>query len=393
MKRSEYDVVVIGAGPGGSVSARNLAKQGFSVLLIEKREKIGYPVRCGEASTKLDSLQEEFGPIDPDCIETELNGLYVYGPGGIELDYRHPNTGVMLNREKFDPWLAHLAEQDGAEVETNARASAVGDYDGSHRTVSIVTARGTESVKARMVIAADGVESRIGRMVGLKSGQKPETTCTGVDIQVEGLLTRPDYLTFWQGYDYINDGYIWSFPKQKSNVTNFGAGFLIPKKNGPSIEEVSFRWLEKLFPNAKVISNHVVGGLIPVSGNLEHVVKDGLLLVGDAAHHTNPLTGGGIAAAMRGGQQAAKVVCTGLRTGNLSENYLHLYEKLCMQRFGKKHLSIMKFRRFLLGQSREDQIRVYRIIKTYLDGDQKATAFLKMPLEVLKFAVKYLRFK
>ena len=86
MKKSSYDVLVIGAGPGGSVAARNLAKQGFSVLLIEKREKIGYPVRCGEASTKLERLQEEFGPIEPDCIETELNGLYVYGPGGVELD-------------------------------------------------------------------------------------------------------------------------------------------------------------------------------------------------------------------------------------------------------------------------------------------------------------------
>ena len=231
MKKSSYDVLVIGAGPGGSVAARNLAKQGFSVLLIEKREKIGYPVRCGEASTKLERLQEEFGPIEPDCIETELNGLYVYGPGGVELDCKMPGVGVMLNREKFDPWLAHLAEEDGAEVETNARASAVGEVQNGYRTVTVETSRGTEFIQAKMVIAADGVESRIGRMVGLNTLQKPATTCTGVDIQVKGILTKPDYLTFWQGVDYINDGYIWSFPKVKSNVTNFGAGFLISTKS------------------------------------------------------------------------------------------------------------------------------------------------------------------
>ena len=136
-----------------------------------------------------------------------------------------------------------------------------------------------------------------------------------------------------------------------------------------------------------------MGGLVPVSGNLEHTVKDNLLLVGDAAHHTNPLTGGGIATAMRSGLLAANVVGMGLRLGNLSAEYLHLYEKLCMQKFGKKHLQIMKFRRFLTSRSREDQIRLYKIIKAYLDGDRHAVAFLKMPLEVLKFAVNYLRFR
>jgi digeranylgeranylglycerophospholipid reductase len=392
MKRNEYDVVVIGAGPGGSVAARSSAKQGLSTLLIEKREHIGIPVRCGEASTKLKHLQEEFGPIDLECIETELNGLYVYGPGGIELDCKMPGVGVMLNREKFDPHLSRLAESDGAEVVTFARAASISEPQNGFRTLEIVTANGTEKVRAKMVIAADGVESRIGRMAGLDTRQLPGTTCTGVDIQVEGLLTRPDYLTFWQGADYINNGYIWSFPKQKSNVTNFGAGFLVTDFDGKCIEDVAFEWLHRLFPNAKP-TGHNVGGLVPVSGNLPHTVKDSLILVGDAAHHTNPLTGGGIATAMRGGLLAAQVAGMAIRTGDLSESYLRLYEKLCMQKFGKKHLQIMRFRRFLTSRTREDQIRLYKIIRTYLEGDQHAISLLKMPLETLKFAVNFLRFK
>ena len=309
MLDSRYDVVVIGAGPGGSVAARNLARAGHKVLLLEKRERIGFPVRCGEASTTLADLQT-YGPIDESCIESIINGLFIYGPNGVNIEVPKPNTGIMLNREIFDPWLAKLAADDGAQVETCARAEFVGDVEGDSRMVRIVlgkgdgngsvTETGTQEIFAKMVIAADGVESRIGRMVGLNSVQNPRETCTGVDIQVQGLLTKPDYLTFWQGHDFINDGYIWSFPKQKSNVTNFGAGFLAAGKHSGNILEVTMEWLEKLFPGAKI--NHTVGGLVPVSSTLKDYTLDRLALVGDAAHHTNPLTGGGIAAAMRAGR-------------------------------------------------------------------------------------------
>ena len=132
----EYDVVVIGAGPGGSVAARNLAREGHKVLLLEKREKIGIPVRCGEASTKLSDLQT-YGPIDEDCIETIINGLYIYGPNGVNIDLAQKGTGIMLNREKFDPWLAHLAQNDGAELVTKARAEYVGTVEKGMRTVRV----------------------------------------------------------------------------------------------------------------------------------------------------------------------------------------------------------------------------------------------------------------
>ncbi len=398
MLREEYDVVVIGAGPGGSVAARELAKRGRSVLLLEKREKIGYPVRCGEASTNLSDL-ERYGPIDEDCIETIINGIYIYGPAGVNIEVPKPGMGLMLNREKFDPLLAHLAENDGVELVTLARAESVSDVMGKepngYRTVRVVEGLGdavrTSEVRAKMVISAEGVEARIGRSLGLKCLQAPTMTCTGVDIQVEGLLTKPDYLTFWQGHDFINDGYIWSFPKQKSNVTNFGAGFLFGGKHEKNILETTQEWLDKLFPGSKV--NKVVGGLVPVSSTLKSYILDRFALVGDAAHHTNPLTGGGIAAAMRAGRYCANTVHQGLECGNLSKAFLKNYENTCYLKFGSTHDFEFKFRKFLLNIDRDEQIGLYKVLQGFALSGYKKSAFLKTPLQSAKYLWKFLKFK
>lgn len=388
--RNEYDVIVIGAGPGGSVTARELAKKGLSVLLLEKRERVGYPVRCGEASTTFEDLQA-FGPFPEDCIESKIDGLFVYGPAGTEIDYYKKDTGVMLNREKFDPCLAELAKKDGADLQTFARASAVSEPRDGYRTVHVVARDGEYDIRAKVVVGADGVESLIGRMVGMPTRQMPELTCCGVDIKVEGILTKPDYLTFWQGHDFINDGYIWSFPKVRSNVTNFGAGFLIPKKNAASILDVTLDWLKKLYPDAKILGT--VGGVIPVSGNLKEFTADSFVLVGDAAHHTNPLTGGGISAAMRAGRHAAGVIAEAIAAGDVSKASFAKYERLVEKDFGKKHEFQLKFRRFLLEQSREDQIDTYKFLNSAMGKDGSKLDLLLHPVRTVKVMAKFIKFK
>lgn len=390
MKNAEYDVLVIGAGPGGSVLARDVARQGYSTLLIEKRPVIGAPVRCGEATTALSELNREYGPIDDGCIETILNGMIMYAPGNVTIKATMPAVGVMLDRLKFDPWLAKLAADDGVEVVTNARAKDVRPVSNGMREVPIEVDGQEVLVRARMVVGADGIEALSGRWVGIDTRQLPPKTCSAIELKVEGLLTEPDYLTFWQGHDYINDGYIWSFPKVKSQTTNFGAGFITPKLGAENIHSLTRKWLAKLYPDAKVLD--VVGGAVAVSGNLPDYTRERFFLVGDAAHHCNPLTGGGIAAAMRAGQIGARVIGEAFKAGDFSVDFLKRYERQVYESFGKTHEMQKKARDFVLSRSQEEQIELYKLFKVFFEQGGKWAVLRHSPLKVAKLAYQYMRF-
>jgi digeranylgeranylglycerophospholipid reductase len=117
------------------------------------------------------------------------------------------------------------------------------------------------------------------------------------------------------------------------------------------------------------------------------------VLVGDAAHHTNPLTGGGISAAMRAGRHAAQVIGEGLRSNNLSSEFLNKYESLVEADFGKSHQKQLKFRRFLLEQNKKDQVDTYHVLNAALGKDGKKLDLLTHPLRTLKVISAYRKFK
>lgn len=375
MKKNSYDVVIIGAGPAGSVTSRELALRGYSVLLIEKRPVIGIPVRCGEATGKRSRLRD-FGPINEDMIETDIHGVVLHAQGGVSIRADIQDVGLMVDRTKFDPWYADLAQEAGVEVVTRARATDVKPVQNGRRIVCIQYKKSDFQVSARMVVGSDGVEALTGRWTGLKSRQLPPKTCTGIELKLDVMDENPNHLTFWQGHDYINDGYIWSFPKVKSQTTNFGAGFITPKMGTPNVLEVAQEWCEKLYPGANVLE--VSGGAIPVSGCLEESVADHFLLVGDSAHHTNPLTGGGIASGMAGGVVAAEYIDQAFKLGDLSKTQLKSYERGILAKFGDNHHFEMRLRDHILDMNTEDQSDFFWFIKDVVEKG-KLRALLKQP--------------
>ena len=368
MKNRNYDIVVIGAGPAGSICARNLALRGYQVLLAEKRPVVGVPVRCGEATGRRMRLAN-FVDVNEAYIETDLHGVILNGPGGVSVRYDKDDIGLMIDRKIFDQDLAAGAERAGAELVVNARVLGISPYQNNLRELIInddVTGK-QSTITAKMVVGADGAESLSGRWVGLKTRLLPPQVCSAIELRIDAMDVNPHHLTFWQGHESVNKGYVWVFPKVKSNVINLGSGVLTPKMGDKNMYELSMEYKQRLFPDAKLLDVH--GGAVPVSGNMEEYVEDGFLLCGDAAHHTNPLTGGGIISGMLAAEIASKWVDRAFKHGNRSKEFLQQYQLACWQQFGRGHSKQRRIRDFVVELPLAEQIKFYRIFKSMTDAD------------------------
>ena len=116
--KTNYDIIVVGAGPAGSMAARFAAEQGVSVLMLEKDRDVGYPVRCGEAISK--AGVEEFIPSDEKWITAHINKFSLNAPDGTEALVEFDDAGYVLERRIFDYELAKTAANAGAEILTRA---------------------------------------------------------------------------------------------------------------------------------------------------------------------------------------------------------------------------------------------------------------------------------
>jgi len=225
MKKERYDVVVVGAGPAGSVTAKTAAERGLDVLLIERNPDIGVPVKCAEGVSK---EIEQFVSIDKKCICAEVNGANIYGPDGTKVTLsgeKMEEVGYVLERRLFDKALAVEAANAGAEVRVKTEAYSVikADADGYAKGVCVRGMGEDTRVYANVVVAADGVESKIGRLAGIDTRMRPSDICVCAEFLMCDIALEAGYSDFFLGNDIAPQGYAWVFPKG-GDCANVGLG-------------------------------------------------------------------------------------------------------------------------------------------------------------------------
>ncbi len=352
MKEERHDVVVVGAGPAGSITAKTAAEHGLDVLLIEKNQEIGVPVKCAEGVSK---EIEKFVPLNNKWICVEVKGANIYGPDGTKVVMaaeKMDEVGYVLERRIFDKALASEAARAGAEVRVKTEAYALIENNGYVNGVYVRSIGGDTRIYANVVVGADGVESKVGRWAGINTRLRPSNISVCAEFLMCDIELNKDYSEFFLGSEVAPKGYAWVFPKG-DDCANVGLGI------GGDVSGEKHRAIDYLkafvrnrFPEGKTVAE--MYGVVPLSGPLNETVANGLILVGDAARQVNPLTGGGITYAMQAGKIAGDVIADASQENNFSKQRLMEYESKWRSTFGKRLDTGLKAKEFFFNLSDAD---------------------------------------
>jgi len=327
-----YDVIVVGAGPSGSVTAKECSKAGFKTLLLDKnvfpRRKI-----CAGGVTKAAAvlLGER---IPPDIIESRCKQFFcIYK----ELRQRiklHTHFMSVVSRAAFDNWLLQLNEKVGTVI---GLGEEVKEVQPENSLVKVLTKE--KAYRGKVVVGADGVNSIVARKVRppFKKNELAFYACA--EIPVNAVKFSPDKVIIH--FNFPDRGYGWIFPGRKFMVAGVGG-------HVQYIHNVKDEFY-KFLSGVGIKGNYELRGqYVPIGGIKRKIVADRVILVGDAAGFADPLSGEGIRYAVASGKEAAciiKKVFAGDKppsAKNLAE-----YQQVC-GRFIEKELSrALKISKFL----------------------------------------------
>lgn len=384
----ETDILVIGAGPAGSTAAKHAAIGGANVIVIDKKSEIGTPKRCAEGVSK-DGLKKLGIELSPRWIAKEATGVRMVSPNGTAVNLTEdkvklPEAGYILERKVFDKHMAMDAGRAGAKI--MVKTLATGLRREKDQVVVTVENMGEElEIKAKIVIAADGPESRVGRWAGLKTALKPKNMESCAQFEMAGVqMAEPDCIEFHFG-SVAPGGYAWIFPKG-DDIANVGLGVLTTITDKSAYEHLlEFVESNPATQNAQPVELNIGGD--PVGGLLKKMVADNVLVTGDAASMVNPLTGGGIISGMLGGRIAGQVAAQAVADGDYSHKNIKVYEKLCEDELGESFKKYLKAKEYLLSLSDEELDEIAEVFK---DSDFETINTAEMVRKLVKISPKAL---
>jgi digeranylgeranylglycerophospholipid reductase len=334
----KYDLVIVGCGMAGAVAGLTALRKNLSVCIIEKkrRELVGRKT-CGELTTLevLEWLKREF---NISVNSHPLKGLEICVSSGHRSHVTEPLCTI--DRWQFGQLLVTELVKRGAEVVCDSVKGPVGKPVKGVRTKNSI-------FHSTVTIDCSGVSSVLRRKV---APMEPELL--GVAYKEILLLKEPintEYAMLMFDKNVIPAGYIWCFAKSEYEL-NVGAGGLahgkasLKKKLETAIKNLKISVKKRESPGF---------GVIPLGGPLSSLVYPGLLVCGDAAGHVNPLTGEGIAAAVKAGHLAGMTAAEAVQKNDSSIEGMWQYNIDFAKAYGVIQVPLVVARDFLVSLSDE----------------------------------------
>lgn len=373
------EVAIVGAGPAGSTAAMLLAKD-HDVILFEEHEIPGHPVQCAGLVTP-----RAVPHFARESVLAEMRGARIHSPLGYTMTVRGRETkALVLDRAKYDSLLFDKATDAGAVPHLGTKVVSILQRRGSVK-LGIREGSSATDLDCKVVVGADGYRSVCRRAARLPG---PKHMLRGVQVDLKGVEIEPDLVEIYTGHSVAPGFFAWAIP----------AGELV--RIGLCTWRSEFppaTYLRKLlsrpeFAKGKRIST--ASGQIPV-GPMSSAVSGSILLVGDAACHAKPLSGGGIYTGTKGAELASGVVGEYLDSHGISS--LDEYDPLWKAEFGRELSRAFRIRKIFLELSDKKMDKALRIfdgpeVRALIEerGDIDYPASLSSP--VLKMAPKLAQF-
>ena len=331
----KYDVVVVGGRIGGSISSLFASKNDVDVLMIEKRQEIGVPIQCAEGTTHSTFEILEMEPSSRYvCNEVETgtihapNGKYINAEDLVEFNNleKSISKGYILDRKVFDKHLAIESAKAGTDIMVKTTVKDIIREEGKICGVIAKHMGKTMEIKADVVIAADGVESNMARLAGIKTQDNPTNICSCAQYELVCSDFDPDRVHLYFGKDIAPGGYAWVFPKEEGTA-NVGLGI-----RGPS--ETAYHYLKKFISKFDATPVELNVGGVPLSGPIDKTYTDGFMAVGDAARQIDPVTGGGIFTTVPCARIAGEIAAEAVKAEDTSEDFLKRYDDAWRAKIG-----------------------------------------------------------
>jgi len=330
------------------------------VAIFEEHAKIGYPSHCS-GHVGIESFKQ-YGPqLPPNLIENEIKGAILNAPNGQRLILRRPTPVTwVINRAKFDQYLASLAVRNGATLNLNSRIEGI---NRSNCLIKLST-RDCE-VSCKMVIDAGGCGAPISRLMNTFR-QDVRKFVNSAQIYVENITDiDPNFVELYFGQQFAPGFFGWIIPRKDGSAK---VGLAAAARS--NIRQCLDRFLKKhpvvslKLRNAKFVTAPTFHP-IPINGARGQTYSDAFLAVGDAASQVKPTTGGGIIFGLVCGRLAGQTASKAILSGNTSASSLKSYENSWRRLLGFDLKAMSLLRRLVYEMPDRHLNRIFSMSKEF----------------------------
>ncbi|WIV66145.1 geranylgeranyl reductase family protein [Natrialbaceae archaeon AArc-T1-2] len=374
-----YDVVVAGAGTAGCYAAATVAREGYDVVVLERKSaKEAGHIACGDALKGAASFPDAIpkSQLEPAFTNTGVDhGRFEIPQEDTVLEIPIPGELAVIDRWEYGKRIIEGAGEAGAAFHYDTLVQDV-RQNGDGRVTGVEAVRDGDPVTYEADLVIDGA----GSLSVLQDN---------VDVSESTFDTNVNYSQFCSAYREIVHveepvewadalvfkpteraaGYLWYFPRTETEI-NAGLGFQMTEEPMKLVEDLK-RDLQNReeFSDARVADK--LGAALPTRRPYDSAVHPGFMAVGDAAGHVNPTTGGGIAGAAYAGSYAGEQAIEAIEDGDVSEETLWRYNERVMDHYGARYAAL----------------DVYNILSTAVDVDDLMGLLAAMPGDKLAEAL------